>query len=43
MHDMIYTLQDYMTHTEAVTYIILAAVLVGFLGFWRFLGARDED
>ncbi len=42
MENTFYTLQDFMLHTETVTYIILAAALVGILGFWLFLTEYDD-
>jgi len=43
MESTIYTLQDYMLHTETVTYIIIVAALVGITFFFRFLTERDDD
>ena len=43
MESTIHTLQDYMLHTETITYIIIVAALVGFTFFFRFLTERDED
>ena len=40
---MFYTLQDYMLHTEAVTYILIVCALIGITWFWRFLSGRDDD
>ena len=40
---MFYTLQDFMTHTEGVTYVLVVAILAGMAGFWWFLTERDED
>lgn len=42
MEHTFYTLQEFMLHTESVTYIILAIVLLGILGFWLFLTEYDE-
>lgn len=42
METVFYTLQDFMTHSKAITYLIMGGTLV-FLGlFWHFLTARDE-
>lgn len=43
MDSIFYTLQEFMTHTEGVTYILVVAILLGMLGFWNFLTDRDED
>ena len=43
MDDMIYTLQNFMLHTENVTYIIMGISLIGVLGFWLFLTRTDKD
>ncbi len=43
MDGIFYTLQDFMTYTEDVTYILIVAILLVMLGFWNFLVARDED
>ena len=40
---MIYTLQDYMLHTENITYIIMGMSLVGIVGFFLFLTGKQED
>ncbi len=41
-HDF-YTLQDFMTYTKGVVYILLPLILIGFVGFWRFLSAQDRE
>lgn len=41
--ETIQTLQDYMLHTESITYIIIVAALIGITFFYRFLTDRDED
>ncbi len=43
MKDAIYTLQDFMLHTESITYIIMGISLFAVLGFWLFLTGLDED
>jgi hypothetical protein len=43
MDDIIYTLQDFMLHTESVTYIIMGISLIGVAGFWLFLNQTDKD
>ncbi|MCK5125099.1 MAG: hmc operon protein 4 [candidate division Zixibacteria bacterium] len=42
MSDMIYTLQDFMTHTKGVVYILAVSYLIGFTAFWCFLFRRDK-
>jgi hypothetical protein len=41
-HDF-YTLHDFMVFTKGVVYYLIIVILIGFLGFWSFLNARDED
>lgn len=43
MDGVFYTLQDLFTYTKGVTYILIVAILLSMLGFWRFLTGRDED
>ncbi len=43
METTIHTLQDYMLHTESITYIIIVAALSGITFFYRFLTDRDDD
>ncbi len=43
MEGVYYTLQDFLTHTKSVTYILIVAVLLAMAGFVRFLTDRDED
>ena len=43
MDDTFFTLQEFMTHTEGVTYVLIVVILFGLLGFWNFLVDRDED
>ena len=43
MDDMIYTLQDFMLHTENNTYVILAIYLICVVVFWQFLTRKDKD
>ena len=38
-----FTLQDFFTYIEGVTYILIVAILFAMLGFWIFLTGRDED
>jgi hypothetical protein len=44
MDHVFYTLQNFMTHTESVTYLLVIAALVGMTLFWLFLaGGKNED
>ena len=43
MDGSFYTLQEFLTHTEGVTYLLILAILLGMVGFWNFLTDRDED
>ncbi len=43
MESTIHTLQDYMLHTESITYILIVAALIGITFFFRFLTDRDDD
>lgn len=43
MDNVYYTLQDFMTHTESVTYLLVIATLIGMTLFWLFLTGKDED
>jgi len=37
------TLQEYMLHTEGVTYILIVVALCCLAGFWGWLTARDDE
>ena len=43
MGNAIHTLHDFMFRTESITYLLIIAVLCGFIFFWRFLSERDDD
>lgn len=43
MESTIHTLQEYMLHTESITYVIIVAALIGITFFYRFLTDRDDD
>ena len=43
MENTFHTLQDYMLHTENITYILIVAALIGITFFFRFLTDRDDD
>lgn len=42
MESVFYTLQDFMTHTKAIAYLLMAVALIGLPLFWRFLTGRDD-
>ena len=42
METLFYTLQDFMTHTKGVTYIVMGIVLILLPLFWLFLTDKDE-
>ena len=42
MDPVFFTLQEFMTHTKAVAYLLIGGVLIGLPLFWRFLTGRDE-
>jgi hypothetical protein len=39
---MFNTLQDLMLHNKSLTYVLMAVVLLCFVGFWRFLTDKEE-
>jgi hypothetical protein len=43
MDGIFYTLQEFMSYTKGVIYVLIVAVLLAMLGFWNFLTGRDED
>ena len=43
MDTIFYTLQDFLTHTKAVVYILIVLTLFALAGFWNFLTEGDED
>jgi len=43
MKETFFTLQDFLLHTETITYILIGLSLPLILGFWIFLTGRDED
>lgn len=42
MDTIIYTLQDFMTHSKGITYLVMAGILIALPLFWFFLTGRDE-
>jgi len=43
MDKIFYTLQEFMIHTENISYIIMGVSLISITLFWIFLSGRDED
>ena len=39
----IYTLQDFLTLTKGMSYLVALVILVGFIPFWIFLTDRQKD
>ena len=39
---MFYTLYEFMVYTKGVTYLLMGLTLLLFVGFFRFLTARDK-
>ncbi len=37
-----HTLQDFMTHTKGIAYLVMAVALVALPLFWHFLTGRDD-
>jgi len=42
MEPTLYTLQDFMTHSKSITYLVMAGILIALPLFWCFLTGRDE-
>jgi len=43
MEDLYVTLQDFLTHTKSIAYVLIIATLICLTGFWNFLTGRDDD
>ena len=43
MEGNIHTLQEYMFHTESITYFLIVGALVAITLWYRFLTDRDDD
>ena len=43
MEGTIHTLQEYMLHTESITYILIVGALLGITFFWLFLSQHDDE
>ncbi len=39
---MFYTLQDFLTHTKGVSYLVAVFFMTAFIGFWLFLTRRER-
>ena len=42
MEPFFYTMQDFMTHTKAVAYLLIAGALIALPLFWFFLNGRND-
>lgn len=42
MESEIFTLQEFMTHTKGIAYLLVAVILVALPLFWRFVTGRDD-
>jgi len=42
MGSVFYTLQEFITYTQSIVYLLAAGALVALPLFWRFLTGRDE-
>lgn len=40
---MYHTLQEYLAHTESITYIVIFLILFSITGFVIFLTGKDDD
>jgi hypothetical protein len=43
MEAIFYTLQDFMTHTKAIAYLLIAVALIALPLYWLFLTGRDDN
>lgn len=43
METVFHTLQEFMTFSKGVTYVLMGLVLIAFIGFGRFLFSSDEE
>jgi len=43
MNEYIHTLQEFMTQTKGMLYLLSAGYLISFVAFWRFLHGRDKE
>ncbi len=42
MEGLYYTLQDFLTHTKSITYLLIVGALIGITWFWNFLTGNDD-
>ncbi len=42
MHTIYYTMQDFYTHTKAVSYLLMIGGLMGIAFFWNYLSGKDD-
>ncbi|MFH0792797.1 MAG: hypothetical protein V2A74_02060 [bacterium] len=42
MMSEIHTLQEFMSHTKSISYLIAVVFMVGFIFFWNFLTAKED-
>ena len=38
-----HTLQDFLTFTEGICYVLMLVLLVCFIPFWRYLTEREKE
>lgn len=43
MDTVFFTLQDFLTYTKGVTYLLMGLALIVVAAYWTFLGDRDDD
>lgn len=43
VENTIFTLQDFMTYTKGITYLIMGGILIFMPLFWSFLTDREDD
>lgn len=43
METVFFTLQDFMTHTKGITYLVMGGILVALPLFWAFLTGKDDQ
>ncbi len=42
MESIFYTLQEFITYTQSIVYLLAVGALVALALFWRFLTGRDK-
>ena len=43
MDSAFYTLQDFMTFSKGVTYVLIVVALIAIVGWWQFLTGKEDD